>query len=253
MGHFDNAAFHYCYSLASKIENSEILKFSNDGSYLLLTSRENVYVLTFEESDNLSYGFCLMWDNLPDGSKKGYLVQHVGKDPKVLKLAKEEDYTTMDSVRTAIKIGEEVQSELQSINGDAQKEIDTTYIDGKWAVTSKYHRDILRAMDHISDYQDGFPALHNKVQELVEHSKDASEVQLASIGFALKREASRYELLLTPEQFPCFGEESIKWRIKPKMLTLRFKTTSRLQKTFCVAKSMSRYVWNITTLSVTSS
>lgn len=201
MGHFDNATFHYCYSLASKIENSEILKFSNDGSYLLLTSRENVYVLTFEESDNLSYGFCLMWDNLPDGSKKGYLVQHVGKDPKVLKLAKEEDRTTMDSVRTAIKIGEEVQSELQSINGDAQKEIDTTYIDGKWAVTSKYHRDILRAMDHISDYQDGFPALHNKVQELVEHSKDASEVQLASIGFALKREASRYELLLTPEQF----------------------------------------------------
>lgn len=107
----------------------------------------------------------------------------------------------MDSVRTAIKIGEEVQSELQSINGDVQKEIDTTYIDGKWAVTAKYHRDILRAMDHVSDYQVGFPALHNKVQELVEHSKDASEVQLASIGFALKREASRYELLLTPEQF----------------------------------------------------
>jgi hypothetical protein len=103
----------------------------------------------------------------------------------------------MDSVRTAIKIGEVVREN----KNNAQIEIDTTYIDGKWAVSTKFHRGVLRAMDHVSDYQDGFPAIMNKVNELVERSKGANEAQLASIGFALKREASRYELLLTPEQF----------------------------------------------------
>ena len=103
----------------------------------------------------------------------------------------------MDSVRTAIKIGEVVRENKNS----SKIEIDTTYIDGKWAVSTQFHRGVLRAMDHVSDYQDGFPALMNKMNELVERSEGASNAQLASIGFALKREASRYELLLTPEQF----------------------------------------------------
>ncbi|MBR2234181.1 MAG: hypothetical protein IJ892_03905, partial [Prevotella sp.] len=39
------------------------------------------------------------------------------------------------------------------------------------------------------------------IEELVKLSKKASETELASIGFALKREASRYERLLTPEEY----------------------------------------------------
>ena len=124
-------------------------------------------------------------------------MRFIGNNPRPIKLITSENRIAMDSVRTAVKIGEVVRENKNS----SKIEIDTTYIDGKWAVSTQFHRGVLRAMDHVSDYQDGFPAIMNKVNELVERSKGASDAQLASIGFALKREASRYELLLTPEEF----------------------------------------------------
>ena len=155
----------------------------------------NTRVLVYKVSaDGLQLGFVLQWDDLPKGERKGFIYKCLGYDMEIVTVEQEINRVTMDSVRTAIKVGE-------TVKNNPQQEIDTTYIDGKWAVSAKYHRDVLRAMDHISDYQDGFPAIANKINELVELSKTASEAELASIGFALKREASRYERLLTPEEF----------------------------------------------------
>ena len=148
-------------------------------------------------ADGLQLGLVLQWDDLPKGERKGFIYKCLGYDMEIVTIEQEINRVTMDSVRTAIKVGEVVRE-----NKNRSKiEIDTTYIDGKWAVSTKFHRDVLRAMDHVSDYQDGFPAIMNKVNELVELSEGANEAQLASIGFALKREASRYELLLSPEEF----------------------------------------------------
>lgn len=166
--------------------------------FIGFTLRQNARVIVFGlDEEEFQIGYVLQWDDLPKGEKKGFVSAIVGHDMEIVKVEKGDDQITMDSVRTAIKIGEVVREN----KNNAQIEIDTTYIDGKWAVSTKFHRGVLRAMDHVSDYQDGFPAIMNKVNELVERSKGANEAQLASIGFALKREASRYELLLTPEQF----------------------------------------------------
>ena len=160
-----------------------------------LSLYENARVLIFGiTAEGLKHGFILQWNDLLNGEKRGSITFVCGFEMEFVKLEKGEDEISMDSVRTAIKIGE-------AVKGKPLEGIDTTYIDGKWAVTSKYHCDILRSMDQVSDRQDGFPALHSKICELVESCKSASDIQLASIGFALKREASRYELLLTPEQF----------------------------------------------------
>ena len=173
-------------------------KGMGENCYCVLDNFQNTRVIVYARgADGIQEGFVLSWDDLPKGEKKGFVLQYLGYDMEIVTLEMGEDRVTMDSVRTAIKIGEVVKKNQNS----SKTEIDTTYIDGKWAVTSKYHRDVLRAMDHISDYQDGFPAIANKVKELVELSEGASEAQLASIGFALKREASRYELLFTPEEF----------------------------------------------------
>jgi hypothetical protein len=199
MQHLDKTSFMYCSCEPYlQTEPLKLLKLDGNDWYIVLTGEEkNRYVLTFEGADGKDYGFQLNWDDLQDDVKKGYLSRFAGYNPKVITAYKEGDRTTMDSVRTAIKIGEVVREN----KNHSKIEIDTTYIDGKWAVSTKFHRSVLRAMDGVSDHQDGFPALVNKVNELVNRSKDASETQLASIGFALKREASRYELLLTPEQF----------------------------------------------------
>jgi len=158
---------------------------------------KHVYVIVIEDEEGNDNGFYLGWNDKTDGRKEGSMIRFIGNNPRTVTLVTEESRVTMDSVRTAIKIGEVVKENKNS----SQIEIDTTYIDGKWAVSTQFHRGVLRAMDHVSDYQDGFPALMNKMNELVERSEGASDAQLASIGFALKREASRYELLLTPEQF----------------------------------------------------
>ena len=173
-------------------------KGMGENCYYVLDNFQNTRVLVYGlNADGLQQGFVLQWDDLPKGEKKGIILQCLGYDMEIVKIEKGEDEVTMDSVRTAIKIGEVVREN----KNNAQIEIDTTYIDGKWAVSTQFHRGVLRAMDHVSDYQDGFPALMNKMNELVERSEGASDAQLASIGFALKREASRYELLLTPEEF----------------------------------------------------
>ena len=199
MQHLDKTSFMYCSCEPYlQTEPWKLLKLDENDWYILLTGEDkNRYVLTFEGADGKDYGFQLNWDDMHNDVKKGHLSRFAGYNPKVITAYKEGDRTTMDSVRTAIKIGEVVKENKNR----SQIEIDTTYIDGKWAVSTKFHLGVLRAMDHVSDYHDGFPALVNKVNELVNRSKDASETQLASIGFALKREASRYELLLTPEQF----------------------------------------------------
>lgn len=163
--------------------------------FIGFTLRQNARVIVFGlDEEEFQIGYVLQWDDLPKGEKKGFVSAIVGHDMEIVKIEKGEDEITMDSVRTAIKVGE-------TVKNNPQQEIDTTYIDGKWAVSAKYHRDVLRAMDHVSDYYDGFPSLSNKIKELVELSEKANDVQMASIGFALKREASRYERLLTPEEF----------------------------------------------------
>ena len=155
----------------------------------------NTRVLVYKiDADGLQLGFVLQWNDLPKGERKGFIYKCLGYDMEIVTAEQEVDRVTMDSVRTAIKVGE-------TVKNNPKQEIDTTYIDGKWAVSAKYHRDVLRAMDHVSDYYDDFPGLSNKINELVRLSKKASETELASIGFALKREASRYERLLTPEEY----------------------------------------------------
>ena len=165
------------------------------GVVCVFTVCQNARLLIFNvKPDGLLQAFILQWDDLPTGAKNGYITQHLGYDMGIVEIEHGDDRVTMDSVRTAIKVGE-------TVKNNPQQEIDTTYIDGKWAVSAKYHRDVLRAMDHVSDYYDDFPGLSNKINELVRLSKKASETELASIGFALKREASRYERLLTPEEY----------------------------------------------------
>jgi hypothetical protein len=175
----------------------------------VLDNFQNTKVIVYGFADGTQEGFVLSWTDLPKGEKKGFIVQYLGYDMEIVKLEKGEDEITMDSVRTAIKVGE-------TVKNNPKQEIDTTYIDGKWAVSAKYHRDVLRAMDHVSDYYDGFPSLSNKINELVELSKEANDVQMASIGFALKREASRYERLLTPEEFALIWKKLYDMEIKAK-------------------------------------
>ena len=161
----------------------------------VFTLSSNARIAVFGiDAEGLQQGFVLKWDNLPKGKKKGFITQYLGYDMEIVTLEMGENRITMDSVRTAIKVGE-------TVKNNPKQEIDTTYIDGKWAVSAKYHIKVLRAMDHVSDYYDDFPGLNNKIEELVNLSKKASETELASIGFALKREASRYERLLTPEEY----------------------------------------------------
>ena len=170
-------------------------KGMGENCYSALDNYQNTRVIVYARgADGIQEGFVLSWDDLSKGEKKGFVLQYLGYDMEIVTLEMGENRITMDSVRTAIKVGE-------TVRNNPKQEIDTTYIDGKWAVSAKYHRDVLRAMDHVSDYYDDFPSLSNKINELVRLSKKASETELASIGFALKREASRYERLLTPEEY----------------------------------------------------
>ena len=198
--HFNDASVHFSFTQATK-ENLNMAvrattRPNGKGTDVSFWPGDpmNVYILSFKETDGIEYGFCLQWDDMPNGEKPGAMYQFIGFDAKLVMPVKGDDHITMDSVRTAIKVGE-------TVKNNPKQEIDTTYIDGKCAVSAKYHRNVLRAMDHVSDYYDGFPSLSNKINELVELSKEASDMQMASIGFALKREASRYERLLTPEEF----------------------------------------------------
>ena len=200
MEHLDKASLHYCYSLPYKMQTMKALhivegqKVNGTDVWYLLYGECNTYMIVFPDEDGLVYGFILSWSDSEDGTKQGYFTQFLGYNPEFVTLVDEVDRVTMDSVRTAIKVGE-------TVKNNPKQEIDTTYIDGKWAVSTKYHIKVLRAMDHVSDYYDDFPGLSNKINELVNLSKKASETELASIGFALKREASRYERLLTPEEY----------------------------------------------------
>ena len=232
MAHINNTSYFYCSDeLHPKTEPWKGLKLDNMEGIIVLTSdHKNVYVLTFEDKDGNDNGFFLSWNDLPNGGKEGTLMRFIGNNPRPIKLITSENRIAMDSVRTAIKIGEVVKAN----QGSKKTEIDTTYIDGKWAVSSKYHRDVLRAMDHVSDYFSGFTGLQNKVNELVELSKDASNVQLASIGFALKQEASRYELLLTPEQF------ALLWKGLYDMQAKTKTADPQIQDYFTAAESILR-------------
>lgn len=200
MEHLDKASLHYCYSLPYKMQTMKALhivegqKVNGTDVWYVLYGECNTYMIVFPDEDGLVYGFILSWSDSEDGTKQGYFTQFLGYNPEFVTLVDEVDRVTMDSVRTAIKVGE-------TVKNNPKQEIDTTYIDGKWAVSTKYHIKVLRAMDHVSDYYDDFPGLSNKINELVKLSKKASETELASIGFALKREASRYERLLTPEEY----------------------------------------------------
>ena len=199
MSHIEKTSYFYCSDEEyPKNAHWTGLRMDNMEGIIVLTSvYKNVYVIVIEDEEGDDNGFYLGWNDKQDGGKEGILTRFIGDNPTLVTLIPPESPIAMDSVRTAIKIGEVVRENKNS----SQIEIDTTYIDGKWAVSTQFHRGVLRAMDHVSDYQDGFPAIMNKMNELVERSKGASDAQLASIGFALKREASRYELLLTPEQF----------------------------------------------------
>ena len=200
MEHLDKASLHYCYSLPYKMQTMKALhlvkgqKVNGTDVWFKLYDKNNTYMIVFPDEDGLVYGFILSWNDSEDGTKQGYFTQFLGYNPEFVTLVDEDDRITMDSVRTAIKVGE-------TLKDNPQQEIDTTYIDGKWAVSAKYHRDVLGQMDHISDFYDRFNCLMRKINELVRLSKKASETELASIGFALKRDASRYERLLSPEEY----------------------------------------------------
>ena len=170
MAHINNTSYFYCSSeLHPKTEPWMGLKLDNMEGIIVLTSdHKNVYVLTFEDKDGNDNGFYLSWNDLQNGGKEGTLMRFIGNNPRPITLITSENRIAMDSVRTAIKVGE-------TVKNNPNQEIDTTYIDGKWAVSAKYHRDVLRAMDHVSDHYDGFPSLNNKIEELVKLSKKADE------------------------------------------------------------------------------
>ncbi|MBQ9669283.1 MAG: hypothetical protein IJV45_11175 [Prevotella sp.] len=107
---------------------------------------------------------------------------------------------SMDSVRTAIMIGTELEEQLKT-SPDGQLSVDVIYLDGHWPVTTGYLRNVLEAIDHVSDYHSGFSALTMKVSQMADMSATADANQLAAIAVALRREAMRYELLLSPDQF----------------------------------------------------
>lgn len=167
----------------------------------IFTACQNARLLIFNvKPDGLLQAFILQWDDLPTGAKKGYITQHLSYDMGIVEIKQGDDRITMDSVRTAIKVGE-------TVKNNPKQEIDTTYIDGKWAVSARYHRDVLHQMDHFSDFYDGFYCLKRKLEALATYCKATPNPQFASIGFALKREASRYERLLTPEEFALIWKE----------------------------------------------
>ena len=232
MTHIKDASFFYCSDEThSKTEPWKGLRLAGrDGIIVLSGHDKNVYVLTFEDKDGNDNGFFLSWNDLPEGGKKGTLDRFIGRNPELVTLVMEESRVTMDSVRTAIKIGETVKNSQKGAAAD----IDTTYIDGKWAVSTKFHLKVLREMDHVSDYYDDFSSLNNKVYKLVELSRDATSEQLAYIGFALKREASRYERLLTPEEF------SFIWKGLFDMQTKAKNADAEIENYFQAAESILR-------------
>ncbi len=232
MAHIKNASFFHCSSeMPQKSEPWKGLRLDGRDGIIVLSGRDkNVYVLTFKDKDGNDNGFFLSWNDLPDGGKKGTLDRFIGRNPELVTLAMEESRVTMDSVRTAIKIGETVKNSQKGTAAD----IDTTYIDGKWAVSTEYHLKVLREMDHVSDHYDDFPGLNNKVNKLAELSRKATSEQLASIGFALKREASRYERLLTPEEF------SLIWKGLFAMQTKAKKADAEIQIYFRAAEIILR-------------
>ena len=232
MSHLENTSFYYC-SDEGNAKNAHwkgIRMDNRDGIIVLTGIYKNVYVIVLEDEEGDDNGFYLAWNDKQDGRKEGVLDRFIGNNPTLVTLIPPESPIAMDSVRTAIKIGEALRDSLS--NG--KTEIDTTYIDGKWAVSSKYHREVLRSMDHVSDYYDGFAGLQNKVNALVEYCRDASGAQLASIGFALKREATRYELLLTPEEF------ALLWKGLFYMQTKAKNTYAEIQNYFTAAESILR-------------
>ena len=167
----------------------------------IFTVCQNARLLIFNvKPDGLLQAFILQWDDLPIGAKKGYITQHLSYDMGIVEIKQGDDRITMDSVRTAIKVGE-------TVKNNPKQEIDTTYIDGKWAVSTRYHLDVLHQMDHFSDFYDGFYCLMRKLEALATYCKATPNPQFASIGFALKREASRYERLLSPEEFALIWKE----------------------------------------------
>ena len=202
MTHINNTSYFYCSSeLRPKTEPWKGLKLDNMEGIIVLTSdHKNVYVLTFEDKDGNDNGFFFAWNDLPNGEKEGTLMRFIGNNPRPITLITSENHITMDSVRTAIKVGE-------TVKNNPKQEIDTTYIDGKWAVSTRYHLDVLHQMDHFSDFYDGFNCLMRKIGALATYCKATPNPQFASIGFALKREASRYERLFSPEEFALIWKE----------------------------------------------
>ncbi len=197
-------------------------KGMGENCYCVLDNFQHTRVIVYGFADGTQEGFVLSWDDLPKGEKKGFVIRYLGYDMEIVKLEQGDDQITMDSVRTAIKIGEVVKRELNGGAGDAQKEIDTTYIDGKWAVSSEYHRKVMKALDRISEMGLNSTDLYKTVATLAEFSNTASSTELASIGFALKREAKRYNGLISPELFSMIWNElykmqSIVKRVNPQI------------------------------------
>ena len=188
----------------------------------------NTRVLVYKiDADGLQLGFVLQWTDLPKGEKKGFIFKCLGYDMEIVTVEQEVDRVTMDSVRTAIKIGETLKSK-------PGQDIDTTYIDGKWAVSAKYHREIMRALDRISEMGLDNTDLYNTAATLAEFCKTASSAELASIGFALKREAARYDGLISPELF------SMIWKELYKMQAIVKRVNPQLQDYFTASENILR-------------
>ena len=197
------------------------------GVVCVFTVCQNARLLIFNvKPDGLLQAFILQWDDLPTGAKNGYITQHLGYDMGIVEIEQGEDEITMDSVRTAIKIGETVKSK-------PGQDIDTTYIDGKW-VSAKYHREIMRALDRISEMGLNSTDLYNTAATLAEFCKTASSAELASIGFALKREAARYDGLISPELF------SMIWKELYKMQAIVKRVNPQLQDYFTASENILR-------------
>ena len=169
-----------------------------------IAKKEMIQLLSFKETDGFTSSFLFVVSAVEDGKIKGDVAEFYGYAPEEKRVAPSQpaDYITMDSVRTAIKIGTTVQAASNAGGEKTQPvKIGTTFVDGTWPIRTSFMQEILNEMDHIADYHDGYECLSQQISVLSQMTDTATEAEMVAIGFAMRRQVLRYPLLLTPEQY----------------------------------------------------
>ncbi len=169
-----------------------------------IAEKEMIALMSFKEVDGFTSSFLFTIYTIESTKIRGYVAEFFGYAPEEKRVAPSQpaDYITMDSVRTAIKIGTTVQATSNAGGEKTQPvKIGTTFVDGTWPIRTSFMQEILNEMDHIADYHDGYECLAQQISVLSQMTDTASEAEMVAIGFAMRRQVLRYPLLLTPEQY----------------------------------------------------